>query len=210
MYARKTPGILPLVGNGKGRFLPGKVIAPDNAVGAVDFAHVNDDNLIDLILWDWVKSELHVLYGVEKGRFIDQSVFPVQGELDALVAISMVRGHQFDLMLKMTEPSEFQVWEGNDFGDFQLKNRIPFEGRVTDFSFADVNNDGLKDVIVSINPASLQVFFNNDVDAFSDRIEYASGNDPQNVFIPIQRKGHPQDCIVFDRSGGQFIVFGMQ
>jgi hypothetical protein len=207
LYAHNTPGILPLIGNSKGRFILGKIIAPDNAIGAADFAHVNNDNLIDLIVWDWVKSELHVLYGVGKGRFIDQSVFPVQGDVDMLVATSMVRGHSLDLMLKMTNPSGFQIWEGNDYGDFQLKNRIAVEGRITDFGFADVNNDGLNDIIVSVTPASLQVAFNNDGDAFSERVEYASGSDPQNIFVVSPQSGNPKDCIVFDRSVGQFIVY---
>ncbi len=207
VYAHKIPGFFPLIGNGKGRFSPRKIIAPDNAVGAAEFTQVNDDNLLDLILWDWVKSELHILYGVGRGRFIDQSVFPVQGEVEAIVATSMVRSHPLDLILKMTKPSEFQVWEGNDFGDFQLKNRIPFEGYVTDFDFADVNNDDLNDLIVTFDPPSLEVILNNEVDAFSDRIVYASGDYPQKVIVPLQNEENLHDCIVFDRSGGEFIVY---
>jgi hypothetical protein len=202
VYSRKTPGILPLIGNGKGNFTIGKVIAQDNAIGAADFAQVNNDNLTDIILWDWVKNELHVLYGAGNGRFIDQSIFPVQGEVESLTAISMVRGHALDLMLKMTRPSEFQVWEGNDFGDFQLKYHIPFEGHVTDFCFVDVNNDGLNDVVMSMSPASLQVVFNNDADAFTDRIEYAAGDAPQDIVVTSQG-----NCLVFDRGNNQFLVF---
>jgi hypothetical protein len=202
VYAHKTLGILPLIGNGKGKFIQGKVIAPDNAVGAADFVQVNNDNLTDIVLWDWVKSELHVLYGAGNGRFIDQSTFPVQGEVESITAISMVRGHAFDLMMKMTNPSEFQVWEGNDFGDFQLKNHIPYEGRITDFCFVDVNNDGLNDIVMSTNPASLQVFFNNDIDAFSDRIEYACGDDPQDVVVTSQG-----NCILFDRNDNLFLIY---
>jgi len=207
VYAHNTPGILPLVGNGKGRFALGKIIAEDNGIGAVDFAHMNNDNLIDLIILDWIKSELHVLYGVGRGRFIDQSTFPVQGDVDALVATSIVRGHSLDLVLKMKDPPGFQIWEGNDYGDFQLKNRIPLDGRVTDFGFADVNNDNLDDIIISVNPASLQVAFNNDGGAFSECVEYACGNDPQKVIITPPQSGNMKDCIVFDRGAGQFIVY---
>lgn len=202
VYARKIPGILPIIGNGKGNFTLGKVIAQDNAIGAADFAQVNNDNLMDIVLWDWVKNELHVLYGAGNGRFIDQSIFPVQGDVESLTAISMVSDHGLDLLLKMTKPSEFQVWEGNGFGDFQLKNHIPFEGHVTDFCFADVNNDGLNDVVMSTSPASLQVIFNNDMDAFNDRIEYASGDDPQDIVVTPQG-----NCIVFDRSNDQLLVY---
>lgn len=202
VYAHKIPGILPFIGNGKGKFKMGKVIAQDNAVGAADFAQINNDNLIDIVLWDWVRNEIHVLYGAGKGRFIDQSTFPVQGEVESLTAVSMIRDHVIDLMLKMTNPSEFQLWEGNNFGDFQLKNHLPFKEHITDFHFVDVNNDGLNDVVMSTNPASLQVIFNNDVDAFTDRIEYASGEDPQNVVVTSQG-----NCIVFDKSLNQFIIY---
>ncbi len=207
LYAHNTPGILPLTGNGKGRFTLGKIIAEDNAIGAADFAHMNNDNLIDIIIWDWVKSELHVLYGVGKGRFIDQSVFPVQGEVDMLAATSIVRGHSLDLVLKMTKPSGFQIWEGNDYGDFQLKNRIAVDGRITDFGLADINNDNLNDIVFTVNPASLQVALNNDGEAFSECVEYACGSDPQKVIVASSQSGNPNDCIVFDRGAAQFIVF---
>jgi hypothetical protein len=207
LYAHNTPGILPLIGNGKGRFTIGKIIAQDNAVGAADFAYVNNDNLIDLIVWDWVKSELHVLYGVGKGRFIDQSVFPVQGDVDALRAVTITRGHSLDILLKLTNSSGFQIWEGNDYGDFQLRNRIAVDGHINDFNVADVNNNGLNDLIVSITPASLQVIFNSDGDAFSERVEYASGGDPRNIIVVPSQSENPKDCIVFDESGQQYIVY---
>ena len=202
VYARKTPGILPLVGNGRGSFTVGKVIGQDHAVGAADLAHVNNDNLIDIILWDWVKSELHVLYGVGNGRFIDQSIFPVRGEVESLTAISTVRGHSVDLVMKMSKPSEFQVWEGNDFGDFQLKIHVPANEQVTDFCFADVNKDGLSDIVMATNPASLQVVFNNESDPFTDRIDYAAGTGPQTITVTSQG-----NCIVFDRGSSQFLTF---
>jgi hypothetical protein len=207
VYAHNIPGILPLVGNGKGRFVLGKIIAEDNGIGAADFAHMNNDNLIDLIIWDWVKSELHVLYGVGRGRFIDQSNFPVKGDVDVLVATPIIRGHTLDLVLKMRDPSGFQIWEGNDYGDFQLKSHIAIDGRVTGFAIADVNDDNLNDLIISVNPASLQVAFNDDAEAFSESVEYACGNDPQKVLITSPQSGNMKDCIVFDRGAGQFIVF---
>jgi hypothetical protein len=207
VYAHNNPGILPVIGNGNGRFILGKPIAPDNAIGAADFAYVNNDNLIDLIVFDWVKSELHILYGVGKGRFIDQSIFPVQGDVDVLIAASIVRGHSIDLVLEMTNPSGFQIWEGDDYGDFQLKNRIGVDGRINNFGYNDLNNDGLNDIIVSVNPASLQVVFNNDGDGFSERVEYAAGGDPQNIFIVSSQSENLNDCIVFDQSVGQFIVY---
>jgi hypothetical protein len=98
------------------------------------------------------------------------------------------------------------MWEGNDLGDFQLKNKIAIDGSVNDFAVGDVNNDGLNDIVVATNPAMLQVIFNNDIDAFSDRIEYASGKDPQSVLLYSSREKSLRDCIVLDRNGQQFNI----
>ncbi len=207
VYDPQTPGILPLIGNGKGRFALGKVIAPDNAIGAASFAMVNNDNLADLIIWDWVKSELHVLYGVGRGRFIDQSVFPVQGEVKTITAAPMDRGRLLDLLLLMNNPSEFQVWEGNDFGDFLLKNRISLGRQVNDFVIADLNKDGLNDIIATSPPSTLQVIFNGELEPFVDKIEYQAGENPQTVILNGLDKKKGPNCVILDDKGKRFTVF---
>jgi hypothetical protein len=207
VYDPQTPGIFPLIGNGKGRFASGKTIAPDNAIGAASFAAVNNDNLSDLIVWDWVKSELHILYGVGRGRFIDQSVFPVQGEVKRLMPVSMDRSRSLDLLLLMNNPSEFQLWEGNDFGDFLLKNRIALGKMIDDFLVSDLSKDGLNDIIASTAPSSLQVIFNNDLDPFAEKIEYASGDNPQTIVLSNPEKKAGGNCIVLDQNGKRFAAY---
>jgi hypothetical protein len=207
VYDPQVPGILPLIGNGKGRFVPGKIIAPDNAIGAAGFAAINDDNLTDLIVWDWVKSELHILYGVGRGRFIDQSVFPIQGEVKTLAPVSMDRSRSLDLLLLMNNPSEFQLWEGNDIGDFLLKNRIALEKRVGAFVVADLSRDGLSDIVAASDPSSLQVIFNGDPDPFVDKIEYAAGDNPQTLVFYGPEKKRGANCVVLDQKGKRFTAF---
>ena len=78
VFDSKTPGIRPYIGDGRGNFRQGKTIAPENSVEALACAFFNNDDILDLIFYDWVKGDLHVLYGVGRGRFIDQSTFPVR------------------------------------------------------------------------------------------------------------------------------------
>ncbi|MBN1398081.1 MAG: VCBS repeat-containing protein, partial [Bacteroidetes bacterium] len=103
--------------------------------------------------------------------------------------------------------SGFQIWEGNDFGDFQLKNRVAIDGRITDFNITDLNKDNLSDLIVTVNPASLQIAVNNGGDSFSECVEYACGTDPQRVFTVSGQEGYSRDCIVFEKNAGQFIAY---
>jgi hypothetical protein len=127
---KNNPGIRPMFGNGKGGFRVGKLIAPDNAIGAIAAAYLNNDFLVDLIVFDWVKSELHALYGVGRGRFLDQSTFPVFSDVESIDARPTRNDGPLDLVLRTREPGGLQIWDGNDLGDFrQRENSFSFEPR---------------------------------------------------------------------------------
>lgn len=207
VWSRKVPGIFPLLGNGKGQFSVGKIIASENMIGSVTCTFINNDNLVDILLWDWIKSDLHVLYGVGKGRYIDQSVFPVQGEVDAIFAVSIIPNHSLDVILKVNQPSEFQIWEVTDFGDFRLLFHVPYTDQLNDCAFSDVNNDSMNDIITTTKSGALQIYLNDNIDPFSDRITYASGENPQKIMIIPNRAKSINNCIIFDKGVGQFIFF---
>lgn len=207
IYAQNSPGLVTLKGNGKGGFAFGKIIAQENAIGAADFAQVNNDQLIDLLVWDWVKREIHIYYGVGNGRFIDQSVFPAEGEVEELHTAPASRIHGLELVLKTSNPSGFQFWEGNEYGDFQIKNSIAIQGQINSYCVGDINNDGFNDILTAVNPAALEVFINNDGESFSERMEYAAGSFPQDVTLVSPHREEPKDCILYDKRGGQFIVY---
>jgi hypothetical protein len=95
-------------------------------------AFLNNDFLIDLLVYDWVKSELHALYGVGRGRFLDQSTFPVSGEVESIDARPTRERGPLDLILTIRNPRSVQVWEGNDLGDFRAReNQFTFEPHST-------------------------------------------------------------------------------
>jgi hypothetical protein len=205
VYDRNTPGILPFIATSNGSFIQGQPIAQDNPISVAALAHLNNDNLIDLIVYDWVKSELHMLYGVGKGRFLDQSVFPVHGDADQIVATTLFRHSSLDLALISHKNSVIQIWEGNDFGDFSWKKNITVANHLVDVAIGDIGNDGLNDLVVTTHPSALQVIHNADEEAFTDVDVFAAGEDASSVHILSGMADGATRCVVLDKKGKQLV-----
>ncbi len=205
VYSRKVPGVLPLQNNGKSRFQIKKTIAPDNSIGALTPAFVNNDNLIDLFLYDWVKSELHVLYGVGKGRFIDQSVFPVKGDVEEIKATSFSRHRKIDLLLKLSNNTDFQIWSGDYFGDFKLTRTVALKSEINDYGVVDVNNDRLNDIVALTTLNSIKIIFNDYADPFSNRIALATTDYSSKIFFSDDYSA--KECITINNKLNQFYIY---
>ncbi len=85
LFDENDPGIHLLVNRGGRRWQPGRTIAPDVPVRDAAVAFLNNDEIPDLIAYDWVRSEFHTLYGVGSGRFLDQGVFRCASAVDRLL-----------------------------------------------------------------------------------------------------------------------------
>jgi FG-GAP-like repeat len=206
VYDRNTPGILPFIANSKGGFVQGQPIVPDDPISAATFAHLNNDNLVDLIVYDWVKSELHMLYGVGKGRFIDQSVFPVQGDVDQIITATLFRHSNLDLALISHKNSQIQLWQGNDFGDFSWKKNLTIHNRLVDVAVGDIDNNGLNDLFVTTHPSALQVFQNSDEEAFTDVDMFFAGEEATSIHALSDLENGSIQCLTLDKKGKQFVI----
>lgn len=205
VYDRNTPGIIPFIATSKGNYLQGSPLAQDNPVAAAALVQLNNDNLLDLIIYDWVKSELHILYGVGKGRFLDQSVFPVHGDIDQILAASWYRHAAVDLALVSHKRSEIQLWEGNDFGDFNWKKNIAIDDQLIDVAVGDLDNNGLNDFAVITHPSALRIFHNADEDPFTDVDVFAAGDEASSLHVFSCAGDNSTQCIVLDKTGKQFV-----
>ena len=206
VYDRNSPGILPFIATSKGSYVQGQPIAQDNPISAAALVQLNNDNLIDLVIYDWVKSELHILYGVGKGRFLDQSVFPVHGNIDQIIPASLFRHITPDLVLVSHKQSEIQLWEGNDFGDFNWKKKIVIDNQLIDVAVGDIDNNGLNDLAVTTSPSALQIIHNADEEPFTDVDVFAAGEEAASLHILPATADRSVQCVVLDKKGKQFII----
>ena len=162
VWSRTAPGIMPLVALSNGRFVLRKPIAPENAVGAIATASLNDDDLSDLIVFDWVRSELHMLYGVGNGRFIDQSTFPVNGEVAGIVPLPTPKNSPSAFAVALRSPAELQIWNGTNFGDFSLVQRVPLADTPLVVRTAQTGGGHSSDLLAVLCGGSLCVLTNDD------------------------------------------------
>ena len=201
IFDHDNPGIVPLCGNGKGKFVIGRTIAPDMPVGCLALTRLNDDNLTDMVAYDWVKSELHLLYGVGRGRFLDQSTFPVRGNVREIEPARIDPESILYLLLVTSDPAEVQDWQGNGIGDFRLAKRAPLDEGTIAYALGDLNNDQWKDFGYISGSNSLGIAMNNGNEWSQDRVEFAAGEDPTAVAFQDFNGDGKIDALVLDRGG---------
>lgn len=85
VFDENEPGMQLLINRGAGRWQRGRPIAPDLPTRDAAVAFLNNDEIPDLIAYDWVRSEFHTLYGVGSGRFLDQGVFRSEATVDRIL-----------------------------------------------------------------------------------------------------------------------------
>lgn len=174
LYARNTPGIIPYLNRRKGQFAPAPTIAPDNPISTLTLTHLNDDNVLDIVMYDWAKSEIHFLYGVGRARFFDQTVIPINGELKEMLFVDMNGDLLSDLVLWLSKPSSVQWREGNGLGDFVQRNTVEMVEPVK-MGVADLNGDGWRDFLFLTKKLSLQAILVGGDEPLTDQIEHAVG-----------------------------------
>ncbi|MFZ1979151.1 MAG: VCBS repeat-containing protein, partial [Bacteroidota bacterium] len=198
VFDSKTPGIQPYIGDGRGNFRPGKIIAPDNAVEALACAFFNNDNILDMILYDWVKGELHVLYGVGHGRFIDQSTFPVQEDVNEISVIPATANHPLRMLLLMKKSLGLQTWEGNDFGDFKMIQHNVFNSLPQEFSAADLSGSDMPEYIFMTDSSLVNVSAYDDTTGYLPALRYGAGPFVSSLLTIPSYQGGKENVLVWD------------
>ncbi len=198
VFDSKTPGIQPYIGDGRGNFRPGKIIAPENSVETLACAFFNNDNILDLILYDWIKEELHVLYGVGRGRFIDQSTFPVQADIGEITVVPATINHPVRLLLLQAKNPGLQTWEGNDFGDFKMIWHIAFGSPPKEFSAAGLSAGDMPECIFSTDSSLVNVSVYDDTTGYLPALRYGSGAFISSLIAVPSYRGGKGDVIAWD------------
>jgi len=207
VYDRDNPGIIPYMNEGSFRFRQGRIINPDNAVSALVPVHLNNDNLIDVVLYDWVRSEVHLVYGIGQGMFLDQATLPVEGDLMHLAAAAMTPSGSLDLILSTQRPSSLQIWEGNGLGDFNPRIRMTEKEPLASFAIADLNHDGYNDIAGLTKPTKLVVYLSAGMEALPEHLEFSAGEGGEQVLLVDVDGDDFCDALVLDGEKQQLLTY---
>lgn len=204
---RDNPGVIPYVNVGGFRFRQGSIINPDNAVSALVPVHLNNDNLIDVVFYDWVRSEIHLVYGIGQGKFLDQATLPVEGDLIQLTAAQMTPSGSLDFVLSTQRPSSLQIWEGNGLGDFTPRLRVSEKEPLTSLTLADLNRDGYNDIVGLTKPTKLVVYLSAGMEAQPEHLEFSAGEGGEQVLLSDVDGDDLCDALVLDGEKQQLLLY---
>jgi hypothetical protein len=204
---RNSPGVLPLLGNGRGQFTPAPLVAPDNVVGDLALVHLNNDLLLDIVLYDWVKSEFHMLYGIGRGRFVDLTTIPVDGEVRQIIPTWLTGERFLDLVVTFNQPPQVQVWETEGRGELKLRSTHPLQHIPLVLEPANLTDDGWMDFVMLDQAGTVRVALNEPSPTHAVWLEYATAGKPRSMAVmDVNHDGRP-DALVLDQTGRRLTVY---
>ncbi|MBI5463726.1 MAG: VCBS repeat-containing protein [Ignavibacteriales bacterium] len=205
---KKSQGLLPFIQTSNGKLREGKLIEATLSVGAFTPVYLNDDQLVDIVAYDWVKSELHILYGVGGGRFLEQSIFPIQATVNRIWPGPRRRDGGRDFVLMDSEKLQLQVWRVNRLGEFREIKTLTTASRCRDIVFQDVNNDGLPEIVALTESGLIEVWYNEAIDPFVEHTRYSMGGTAARLLSGKFSQDKYASLLVFDSQRPMLNVLG--
>lgn len=207
VFDRETPGAIPYFGTGNQKFKPGKLLAPDNAIGSLKLVHLNNDSLLDIVFYDWVRSELHFLYGVGQGKFLDQATSTIDGDVRDFVVTALTAQGNLDILLACRRPSKLEILEGNGLGDFKLSQRLNLREPFSSFTVSDVNGDGYNDIVGVDGSSVLHAFLNAGDNTFDEHLDFVGGKDVDQFALYVEGQRGLAGAVLLDKGAQQLVSF---
>jgi hypothetical protein len=209
-----------LLGNGDGTFQPVQTAATGGAPFAMTVADVNKDGKPDVIVanqggGNGGDGSVGVLLGTGTGAFHTLQIYDSGGkEADFVIVTDVNNDGKPDVLVTNFSVSVFcqacvgnlGVLLGNGDGTFEQVLTYPADGFASGFVVADMNGDGIPDVIVNeggiFNGGMFSVLLGNGNGSFRSAVAYSTGGGYNYLPSVVDVNGdHKLDVIV---PNGQF------
>lgn len=128
VFDENEPGLQLLVNRGAGRWQRGRPIAPDLPTRDAAVAFLNNDEIPDLIAYDWVRSEFHTLYGVGSGRFLGQGIFRSEATVDRILLADPRLDEPVRFLTVDRAAGVVAYWSIDESGELAERQRTTVDG----------------------------------------------------------------------------------
>ena len=155
---------------------------------SVAVADLNGDGVPDIVTANTSSNDISALLGNGDGSFQEQQRYPA-GDGPISVAVADLNGDgDPDIVTANAGPvpgsNDVSVLLGNGDGSFQPQQRFPVGDLPQSVVVADVNSDGVPDIVtVNFSSSDISVLLSNGDGSFQDQQSFAVGDLPSSVAV---------------------------
>jgi RHS repeat-associated protein len=218
-----NPGTYLFRNNGNGTFAAAETIAnAEMGVAGARLADMNRDGILDLVtsVADFANNmySVAVQTGNGQGGFGPPARFPLSGPSLSQLAIGDLNGDNYPDVLASQEGlsgNQAVVFLNDGQSGLGARRELPLHGVPRSTALADVNGDGLPDLLVGLGPATwagaVEVFYGDGTGSFPSRDSFTAAGPTGEVAVSdMDRDGTPdiiaagnEISIIFGSGGGR-------
>ncbi len=204
LFGRAAGGVSTLLGRASGTLKAGPVLFPEISISDLTVTDINGDGVADLLLLNWLSSQLTVYYGITHMVYTEQVAVQLDADPAELAITPVSEEQAFLLAITCPEQEKVVVYSGNALGDYRLTATLPIGGKPRGVQFADVDADGEADLVTS-SPLGILVSFGTPA-AFSKPIVFGSARSAAMWRVADVDRDGKEDCVFVDSSAQRFAI----
>ncbi|MGO9480660.1 MAG: FG-GAP repeat domain-containing protein [Candidatus Kryptoniota bacterium] len=148
-FGRFALGISEAKNAGRGEFQEARIL--QGPLGSIPFSDVaftdfNGDLVPDIAALDWVNHKLLIFYGRGDGSFTQPVSFRLKGEPSTLSVADLDNNGYPDIVVGYSRLSRIDIYGGDGFGRFYLRQTLNSLGPISQFVTADLTGNGTTDI----------------------------------------------------------------
>jgi hypothetical protein len=208
LYGKKNLGMYIFLGNGDGTFKAPRFLLEEYSFSHVLMDDVNNDRLMDVMAYDWVRNELLLFSAISPLQFTTPSTIKFSSELTDVGLGYINDDNNIDIVVLYGEPSLLHVYYSDGLGSFSEEKEIPLSYVPTMLLVGDVNGDMKDDVIVfSENERSFFTYMNTEEGLSTFGIGYASARNPVNIVALRSSQSGINKLVVLDKQHRNVLIY---
>ncbi len=194
-----------LLSNGDGTFQSPVSYATGSQSVGITVGDFDSDGKLDLAVTNGNSNSVSVLLGNGDGTFKPAVNYPVAAAPTSIAAGDFNRDGKVDLAVLNFSSPHLNILLGNGDGTFQNAVTYPFITGASlpqAMALADVNGDGVLDVVAGNSPAgTVTVFLGNSNGSFQPAADYPAGNAPSAILMGDFDRDGKLDVVTADPAG---------
>ena len=204
-YGKTCSGVTMFSGQSGMTFSSGVTLFQDVSISDLAASDLNGDRITDVFLADWLGNRVVLFHGIGRGVFSEQVAFDLPGEPASLALSQQSLKRTARLAVGIPEAQQIWVFEVDATGEFRREAVLPCDENPGRIELADLNGDGLSEVIAGINHG-LIVFQQSPGSVVVDRTVFAAGSEIGDWRLMDVAGNGSKDAVLLDKNDKRVVL----